>query len=350
MGAYLEMKKIAIISATGIGDIITLGPLTRKLKQIYPDCAITIFSSLKGPMAQFRLRYVDAVKIYNPFSIIKTICFARYDLMIGWGSYSLIKNSFRIFLYKLLIFLFPAKNKIVYSYAEGRREPDKNQACMKLDIIKKIGLTIQPEDYSLFVPFVFEQEERGMGEFLQNHHILPNDRVVAFHVGSISGSSTNVWSPERWAHVAKLLHERDKARIIFIGGKNDISTTKQIISILPFSVLDCTGSLSLPQTTALINRADLFLSTNSGPMWLAAALHKPQVALCGPSGIRWEPLNQRAIVLREIVGRERCKPPCERNFCFYKDNRCMNDISIEAVMAAIRSCGWPRSAGTTNPG
>jgi heptosyltransferase-2 len=114
--------------------------------------------------------------------------------------------------------------------------------------------------------------------------------------------------------------------------------------------LICAGLTSLGQLMALIKECHLFLTNDSGPMHLAAALDVPQIAIFGStSEIATGPFSPRALVIKQPVD---CSP------CFLRecpiDFRCMTRISVEQVLqAAERQLAQSRErfglAGETEP-
>jgi len=84
----------------------------------------------------------------------------------------------------------------------------------------------------------------------------------------------------------------------------------------------------------LLERADLVVSADSGPMHLAAALAKNLVALFGPTDPKITGPRGRAntIIIHKSMG---CKVPCYELDC--RDNICMGAISVEDVLREIRS-------------
>jgi len=88
---------------------------------------------------------------------------------------------------------------------------------------------------------------------------------------------------------------------------------------------------------ALVDRADLLVSGDTGPMHVASALKTPQLALFGPTSSRWYgPLGSTAISLMHPVP---CGP-CDQKFCPNTGEdfeKCMRLITVEeALEAAMR--------------
>jgi heptosyltransferase-2 len=84
---------------------------------------------------------------------------------------------------------------------------------------------------------------------------------------------------------------------------------------------------------AIIRRMQLMVSTDSGPRHLASALGVPTIGLFGPIDPAWSANYQAgAIGLRLDLP---CSP-CGKRICPLKHHRCMRDLSVEMVFAAVK--------------
>ena len=93
--------------------------------------------------------------------------------------------------------------------------------------------------------------------------------------------------------------------------------------------------LSLKQFAALCARMSVFISADSGPLHIANAVNTKQIiSLFGPTDPRLTgpvPADRVAIIQKNTG----CMIPCYMVNC--SDNRCMKAISVDDVLAAVRS-------------
>jgi 3-deoxy-D-manno-octulosonic-acid transferase/heptosyltransferase-1 len=83
---------------------------------------------------------------------------------------------------------------------------------------------------------------------------------------------------------------------------------------------------------ALYQRASLLVTTDTGPMHLAAAVETPVVALFGPTAPwRTGPYGRHHRVIRTAPP---CSP-CFKRHCDHHQCRCMRDIRVEMVFDAV---------------
>lgn len=330
------MKKIIIMSSLGIGDVITAGPLLKKLKVVYPNSKILIYSLRGGYLENYNISYVDEIIKLRGLKNIIRFFREKSDIHINLGYYSKISSHFKTFLYYLMIFLSRSRKKIFLGDLESLEFKNKDMVQMKLGVLKKLNIEVRGNDCDLFVPFSFRIEKNKVNKLLRIKKIEKDSLLTIIHTGTKGGYFTRFWPSDRWVEIINYLNRNYQAKICFIGGKDDIETTDQIIKKIKFPIYNFVGKLSLQETTALIDKCNLFISTNSGPMWIAAALHKPQIALCGPSKTAWDPYNKNAIVIRKTINRKYCNPPCDAKKCKYKDNLCMESINVEEIKSGIK--------------
>jgi ADP-heptose:LPS heptosyltransferase len=328
--------RIAILSAAGLGDLITAGPLIRGLNARFPGARIRIYTERQGPLAGMPLAGIEGVVEYAPATIWRVLLGERHDLLLAWGAQSKIFARHRRLAYGLLIRLFPARRRIYYRRGDLPVLAGKCIVDVKLGLLGRLGPVSGPQDRRLGLPFTPESP----GELLPP---LGGRPLAVFHIGAKSGHTSRSWPVERWVETARFVAETYGAAICFVGGPDEVQESRLVLAGLGLPAIDLVGRLDLAQTAGVIERAGLVVSTNSGPMWVAAALGKYQVALCGPSRPEWEPCQPKAVTLRSPIDRPGCRPPCDRPTCAYGDRACMLAIGAQAAIAAIRGLPWARS-------
>jgi heptosyltransferase II len=85
------------------------------------------------------------------------------------------------------------------------------------------------------------------------------------------------------------------------------------------------------------------VSNDSGLLHVAAAIGTPSIGIFGPtSPWHWAPLNPLAAVI-ETKSDVPCRP-CHKPTCRMRHHRCMRDIPMEQVLAAVRATFAARPA------
>ncbi len=158
----------------------------------------------------------------------------------------------------------------------------------------------------------------------------------------------NRWPPERFGALAAALAAEHGVPVGLTGGPDDRAAADAALGALRAlglggaSVRDLVGATSLPQLVALERRARLFVGCDTGPMHVAAAVGTRAVALFGPADPRRTgPYGAGHVVVREPPP---CAP-CNRKTCNQPRHACMQDITVETVLAAVRrALGEPAGA------
>jgi ADP-heptose:LPS heptosyltransferase len=159
--------------------------------------------------------------------------------------------------------------------------------------------------------------------------------LVGVHVSG--GRESKQWHLDRFASVARELAGARGATIVLTGSDADrpmVDIVKR--DLAGVRVVDATGGMDVPTLAALLARLDLFITSDTGPMHLAAAMGTPVVALFGPS--QPERYGPRASLERIVRVDLPCSPcgrvllPPER--CRGHVPDCMDGITVTAVLCA----------------
>jgi heptosyltransferase-2 len=107
---------------------------------------------------------------------------------------------------------------------------------------------------------------------------------------------------------------------------------------------DLTGA-DLRNAILALAAATVAVSNDSGLLHVAAALGTPSIGIFGPtSPWHWAPLNPLAAVI-ETKSDVPCRP-CHKPTCRLHHHRCMGDIPMEQVAAAVREARATRPVST----
>lgn len=105
-------------------------------------------------------------------------------------------------------------------------------------------------------------------------------------VGVNTGSAwpTKRWPAEKWARLIRRLSEKFGTRVLMVGGPGEKAWNAEIERLAgPERCLNLTGRTSMPELMEAIRPLKVFVSNDSGPMHIAAALGVPAVGIFGPT-------------------------------------------------------------------
>jgi ADP-heptose:LPS heptosyltransferase len=168
--------------------------------------------------------------------------------------------------------------------------------------------------------------------------------LVGVHVSG--GRAIKQWEPERFAEVAKQLSGEYDASIVLTGAPEDAGLIATLAtSLRGCRVIDVSGNVDLPALAAILERLDLLVTGDTGPMHLAGAVGTPVVAIFGPSDpIRYALRGPHDRVVRIDLPCSPCnriRRPPER--CIGHTPDCLASVTsasvFEAAVSALTASG-----------
>ncbi len=156
---------------------------------------------------------------------------------------------------------------------------------------------------------------------------------VALNPGGAFGAAKH-WPTAHFATLAKrIATDLDRSVLVLCGpAERDIARdiARQAAHPLVTSFAEVPPSIGL--TKAAVSRAELLVTTDSGPRHFAAPFGVPAIALFGPTHIAWSETHAPDAVHLQIP--VDCGP-CQQRTCPLGHHRCMIDLTPERVFAAI---------------
>jgi heptosyltransferase II len=178
-------------------------------------------------------------------------------------------------------------------------------------------------------------------------------RVAALNSSGAFGAS-KLWPVEYFGQLARRIVEQLDHDVLVFCGPKERDIARQVVAAAQsqrvFSMAD--QPLDLGTAKASMGRCRWMVSTDSGPRHVAAALGLPVVTLFGPMLPVWsENPTQRAANLMldlDCVG-------CRKRVCPLGHHRCMRELTVEMVFAAVRKLletppSVPAAFGTSSEG
>ncbi len=355
--------KILIVKLSAIGDVIHTLPALTALHRHYPDAQIDWLvedgaadlvqghAALSRALVWRRREFVKLLKAGRLFSAVRlflsvllALRSTRYDLIIDFQA--LLKSS-------LWIFLARGRRKV--GFGQGM-EHSENSHLFLNERIPAVSMEIHALDrglrllQALGIPNLqvlydlpIGEKDEGAAEQLLVESGVRLDRPFVV-INPVAKWPTKLWAAERFRELAERLLEKG-FQVVFTGSKEDRPLIDEMAGTLGSSVIRLDGRTTLKVLAAVYRSASVVVSTDTGPMHLAAALGTPVVALFGPTAPwRTGPYGGGHVVLRAGVS---CSP------CFSKSCKttelepmaCMNRITVEQVVEAVARLDAEKKSG-----
>jgi len=271
-------RSLCLLRLSALGDATHVVPLVRTLRRAWPDVALTWIIG-KG---EFRLldglEGVDFV-VYDKATGIAGMRALRRQLRERLGAQRRFDALLQMQVAaraNLLSAFVPAARRIGYDRARSKdlhglfvdeRIPDRSGIHV-LDAIgsfcEPLGLRQTDVVWDLPVPADAHAWARAQ---------WPSDGTRTLLVSPCSSHALRNWRAERYAALADHAAARGW-RIVLCGGRSALEreTADAILAAMHAPALDLVGKDTLKQLPALLARADLVVTPDSGPMHIANAM------------------------------------------------------------------------------
>ena len=305
--------KILIDLPTWLGDTVMVTPAIENLANYFNDSEITLIGSVAAigilqNHPKVTKTYVLEKNYFNLYNTIKS--FGEFDVFFSF------RSSFRS---KFMKFFISSKRKYQF---------DKN----------KFINTHQVEKYNNFV-----NDSLNINTFASKlilHTEKKNkdgkNKLLGINPGASFGSAKR-WYPKEFADVASDLSSQYD--IIIFGGPGEKDIANDIENYLIEKGVDNYQNLAAKTTIkeliTQISYLDLFITSDSGPMHLAAAFQVPTVAIFGPTmdneTSQW--MNEKSIIVKKNL---ECQP-CMKRTCPLGHHNCMKKVKALDVLVAVKT-------------
>jgi 3-deoxy-D-manno-octulosonic-acid transferase/heptosyltransferase-1 len=333
---------ILIVKLSAIGDVIHTLPSLAVLRRLYPDAHITWVVEEAAADIVKNQPYLDEVIVSRRKSWLKYFKDGQFHRPLG--EIKLFLKQLRQRPYDLVIdFHGLLKSSVIVYFSRGKRKLgyDSLQELSGLFLNEKI-----PEDMNKHavdryldfprylgakvdnVEFILPQnnDAEAKVQLLMSNYKLDDKNFIA--INPIAYWETKLWDNDNFARLADLIKENLKMDVVFTGSEK--GTLEGITSKMKTEGINLGGRTSLSELASLYKKARFVITTDSGPMHLAAAVGTPVIALFGPTDpARTGPYGKGHTIIRTDL-------PCSP--CFLKKcatRKCMQDISPNQVFAVI---------------
>jgi heptosyltransferase-2 len=336
--------KIAIFLPNWIGDVVMATPALRALRQHFAGADLIgvmrpyVAGVLHGSPWLDRDIYLDSKGSWSarwPIAAAR-LRYERPDLTV------VFPNSFRT---GLVAWLGGSRRIVGYRrYGRGwmlstALEPIRdNSGTLKptpiIDAYNALARSVGCPDPGYRMELFTTTEDELAADAVWRHSGLGAfAEVVCLNPGAAFGSA-KCWDVEYFVHLAQDLADLRGSGVLVLCGPQEAALSRNIARLAKrpavHSLADVAPKLSLGLSKTCVRRADLLITTDSGPRHFAAAFDRPVITLFGPTHIPWTDTHYRkAVHLQKKVD---CGP-CQLRVCPL-DHRCMKLLRPGEVHAA----------------
>jgi heptosyltransferase I len=342
-----EPPRILLIKLSAIGDVVHTLPFLEALRSRFPDARIDWMIEEEGEGIVAGHPGVDRFIVSRRKSWLKRLGGVK-DAFSVMGEVRRFIRELRSVDYDLVIDLQGLlKSGLLAAIARGARKigPSGGREGSRLALTESpvpVDYDEHAVDRYLRVARFLGCEDRGFPGVvpvngkddeavasLLREFGLAGERVVA--VNPMARWPTKLWDGARFARLIDRAAEELGVAVVLTGGTADRGALEAISKASRTVPPNLAGRTTLREAAALYSRCAALVSTDTGPMHIAAAVGCPVLALFGPTAPwRTGPYGPANRVIRVEMD---CAP-CFSRRCATVD--CMKAITVDMVMDGLK--------------
>jgi ADP-heptose:LPS heptosyltransferase len=328
-------KQIIVVDFGGVGDLVLSIPFLRGLKKVFPSSVVSILCAegrgiiLKDQPYLAEL-FLSAMTLLGLFKTGLQLRKQRFDMAINLMPETSYFSAIKMY----LLFLLINAGQWVGRNTEGRgffydvkvseeKMQMENEVLMYVRILKAIS----DGDFDERLEYhISEANKKIAGAFLARERKFQNYPLVLVNPGSDWPAKR--WPIERYAELVKRLKELfPNVEFGVIGTQGERGLAHLIKEKCGERVFILSGKTALEMLPAVLKRATLVITNDSGPAHIARAVGVPLVILAGPSARAFLTIKgrQKSVVMQHLVS---CSP-CLKVSCDTMD--CWKLLSVDEV-------------------
>ena len=344
---------ILIVKLSAIGDVVHTLPALSVLRRLYPQAHITWVVEeaaadlieghpyLDRVLVSRRKYWQEDLKKGHFSKNIKEI--RLFVAALRDRNYDLVIDFHGLFKSAVLVWLSGGARKLGFQsmqeasglfYIEKIPEDMGKHAVDRYLDFPAYLASKDGETEGVYAPeFVIPADVRNVQKvsaLLSKNHLNINEPFVA--INPVALWDTKLWREDRFAILADRIAGELDIPVVITGSAREKPYVESIIKeVKTAKVVDLAGQTTLKDLACLYRQAALVVTTDSGPMHIAAAAGTPVVALFGPTDPRRTgPYGPGHTVISKAL-------PCSP--CFLKQcptRECMEGISVEEVWEGVK--------------
>jgi lipopolysaccharide heptosyltransferase I len=366
--AAREFQRVLLVKPSALGDVVHAIPVLVKLRARYPHARIdwlitpenadlvrhhpALSHVIEFPRNEYTRFGRSWSATVGPFRLLADICGARYDLVVD------LHGQFRSAIFTLAS---GAPVRVGFDRPSHRTEAGKTIRAVGapgehgwtgaregswlaythripistlevhavdryLWVAPLLGLDLEPPDLTIHLG----PDAATRIESLLRSVGLRANRLAVLVPGTIW--ETKHWHVEGFAAVGRHLVESGYD-VVLAGTKRDRKRSVAIAANCP-GAIDLCGRTSVSDLVALIKKAAICVTNDSGSMHIAAAVGIPVVSIFGPTNPVWiGPYGQPQSIVRAGVS---CSPCNLRRLCDCPHQHiCIRDVTAAMVIDRV---------------
>lgn len=259
-----------------------------------------------NPYVQKVIIFPKDLTLKNIIRFIRSLRNERYDIVVDFmGSPKTALTGWLSGARKRIGFNFRGRNIFYNAPVESANHLDYS-GLKKAHLLSKLNLELPEPKLDFYIP---DSDRHYADQLFKQLKIDTNRPLVS--VSPVSRQPYKVWPAEYFAAVCDSLVETFNAQILFLWGPGEYHFIEDVRKAMKMGSLPDYDIPTIGETVAILEKVDLHLGNDNGPMHFAIAADVPTCAIFGkPLKKNWSPPNSPKHVAIEY------DPGCKRT-CTY---------------------------------
>ena len=333
-----QVNRILIIRLAPLGETVLTTPVIHALREHFREAHIAYMVAPTREDLVSANPHLNEVLTYQTSvpKLIYQIARRKFQMAI------ILQPTFRLVLHTFLAriplrigFETNAAGKKLLNIAV-RNNTAQHETQRYLDVVRAFGVDITDDEPEVFV------DTAGIAwvnNFLKERKLDDGKPIIGINPGA--ATVYRRWDAANFAVLADRLHETYKAHIVITTGPKEGELANQVVAQMSHSPVIVDQATPM-QLAALLQRCNLYVSNDTGPMHLSTAVKTPTIALFGASNLtQWAPPWEK----HTVIARKECefmKTLSSKEWDAHPDRARENleAITPDTVMARVEKLTW----------
>ena len=337
-----DYKNILVVNVNWVGDVIFSSPIFKALKVSYPQARISCLAPTRVKEILECIPGVDEIIIYDEKGAHRgLLAKLRLIARLKQEKFDVAFLLHRSLTRALLVYLAGIAERVGYdtkgrgfllTHRVGPLDLNVHRSDYYINVIESFGIKVDDRICELQI---HDGARNRVEQLLKNASITPHDKLIVLNAGG--NWDLKRWPKEYFARLIDRLSENQRFKIALAGASADTGLAESILKLAHARPIVLAGQTNLKELGALCQRADFFISADTGPLHLANSVGASTIGLFGPTRPEITGLRGKGkfVILQNDVGCNRA--PCYNLGC--PNNACMRSIDVEDVVRALEGIG-----------
>jgi lipopolysaccharide heptosyltransferase II len=335
----LGRLNILVIKLGSAGDIVLITASLKALRHKFPKAVIKCLVNRQFQKILKNCPYIDEVIVCDAqgrdrglsgfFRMAGRLRAERFDKIVDF------QNNKKSHWWAFLSFA-----RETYGYNNGKwgfllthpvekNRTDTGPVEHQFEVLRLLGISMPP--WPALELWPGDKEREYVSALFEAEWLSNNRNIVGLNISASARWPTKNWPLEYMARLADQLAQRN-IRVLVTGTRSDGAAARKFMSLCKSKPANLVGKTDILQLAAVVEKCKVFISPDSAPLHIAAAMNVPAIAFFGPTAaLRHVPPSKKLIVLQRDL---QCRP-CYSGRCRILTHACMREIHPDEVESKV---------------